>query len=360
MVALITSRLSKNKGCGHTVGRRRNGERARCSAPRRTGSRGAASEQPVRHVGPFSWVLIAVLIAAIGAEPAAAELLFGTGPAGSFSHFAGRAICREINRADADISCRVVAAPGDTHNLTNLQQGSLDLALVDSKPLYDATHQSGAFEFINIRYDNIGVLLPLYDVPMLIIARRSAGIRTLDQVAGRRINAGAPRSEAHFAMDLIMGAKGWQRDDFKVFQELPAAQSQDTMAFCHGDVDAMAHVGVHPDVRLRQLMALCSAAAVSTLDEDLAAVVRREPAYTAVTIPADAYAAGNPALDAIGTTVVLVASLGVDDADIRAVLSVLAANQRQLRLIHPALSGFSADPAGARDVGVPRHPGAMP
>ena len=78
----------------------------------------------------------------------AMDILLGTGEAGSFSHFTGRTVCRIVNRHVPDLNCKVIPATGDIHNLTNLQGGSIDIALVDSRMLNDAFTQAGYFEFL--------------------------------------------------------------------------------------------------------------------------------------------------------------------------------------------------------------------
>ena len=131
-------------------------------------------------------------------------------------------------------------------NLTNLQSGSLDLSIINSNVLEGAVKKSGQFQFLDINYSNLSILTPLYARPIGIIVRSNAGISSLNDLKGKRINAGAPGSIERQAMDLILKAKGWSVSDFKRFEELPTSHAQDTMAFCQGTVQAMIIVGVHP------------------------------------------------------------------------------------------------------------------
>ena len=123
-------------------------------------------------------------------------MLLGTGVAGGFSHFTGRAICRILNRSPGELNCQVIACVRTIiDNLTNLNGGSLDLALLDSRLLYDAMTRKGQFQFLDIRYDNLGALLPLYQLPILLVARVDAGIAGLSDLKGKRINIGIARHE---------------------------------------------------------------------------------------------------------------------------------------------------------------------
>lgn len=298
------------------------------------------------------------LIGSITSMASAADILTGTGPEGSFSHFVGRAICRAINRSADSLACDVIPADSGTHNLTNLNGGSLDLALIDSRLLVDAMARSGRFAFLDIRYDNLGLLLPLYQLPVVLIARADSGIATLADVKGKRINAGIPRSAVREAVDFILAAKGWTKRDFKLVQELPPTLSQDTMAFCHGAFEAMFHIGVHPDSALEQLMNLCDALLLGLDDNDIARQVAAHPGYSPANIPATAYPGMPKPVATFATTIHLVASGSLDDQTTRTILEGLQANQSSLRNIHPALGQLMVARSNGPDIGVKLHPGA--
>ena len=110
------------------------------------------------------------------------DILLGTGETGTFSHFTGRTICRIINGHADDINCKTVPASGNVHNLTNLREGSLDIGLIDSRMLHDAMNKTGYFEFLDISYDNLRVLVPLYDVPVTLVVRSDDGINSLEEL----------------------------------------------------------------------------------------------------------------------------------------------------------------------------------
>ncbi len=300
----------------------------------------------------------AVVLGTVPLAADAGDVLLGTGAAGDFSHFTGRAICRILNRSAGELNCRVIPASDDIHNLTNLNGGSLDLALLDSRLLHDALTRKGRFQFLDIRYDNLGGLLPLYDLPILLVARGDAGIAGLSDLKGKRINIGIARTRVREAVDFIMTVKGWAKTDFKLVQELPATLSQDAMAFCHGSVDAMVHIGVHPDSAMQQLMDLCAAVPVDMDDDDITRAVNETPAVSPIMIPAAAYPGLEKPVASFGTTILLVASGSLDDETTMAIMAALEKHQASLKSIHPALAQFSAKPAGDPDIGLSLHPGA--
>ena len=286
------------------------------------------------------------------------DILLGTGETGTFSHFTGRMICRMINRYADDIDCKSVTATGDVHNLTNLQGGSLDLAVVDSRMLQDAMNKTGYFEFLDIGYENLRALFPLYDVPVALVARSDARITSLQALKGKRINIGAPRSLQQLAFDAIMKAKKWSKGDFSLVGELSASQSQDTMAFCHGTIQAMIHIGVHPDSSLQQLFKLCKAGLVNMNDRDIGKLIKDHPAFAKVDIADDTYPSQPKGITTFGTRMILIASENLDHQTIYRITAAIDGHRKYLRGAHRALADFSVTAKKVNVAGIQLHPGA--
>ena len=287
------------------------------------------------------------------------DVLLGTGAAGSFSHFTGRTICRIITKHAGDIQCKVVSAPDDVYNLTNLQGGSLDMVLVDSLLLHDAIGKTGYFEFMDISYDNLRALIPLYDVPIALVVRKDANVHTLEDLKGKRINAGAPRSLRHLAVDTIMKVKNWSKRDFRLIEELPSSHAQDTMAFCHGTIQGMLHIGVHPDPSLQKLFRLCKAGLIDMRDKDIEKLVNTHPAFSKTDIAGNTYPSQPRAVITFGTRMMLIASGDLDDQTVHRIIGALYEQQQKLTRAHPALSDITAQKVEKEQMGLPLHPGAV-
>lgn len=136
------------------------------------------------------------------------ELLIGTGQVGTFSYFAGKTVCRTINTYDNDLTCQPVPSENYTDSLTNVLSGALDMALVNSKMIYDAFHGAGYFQYISLEYDQLRLLMPLYQMPISLIVRRDAKITSLGGLAGKRVNVGAPFTLQNIVFKEIMAAEG--------------------------------------------------------------------------------------------------------------------------------------------------------
>lgn len=291
-------------------------------------------------------VLVAAPTSALGLD-----LRFGFPADDAFARFAGRTVARLIDRHAVALHCQAVAGPDDVHNLTNLQGGSIDLTLVDGLTLQAAVQRTGRFAFLDVPYDQLRCLVTLYRLPATLVVQSGAGILSLDDLAGKRFNAGVRGSAARSAADFLLEAKGWTPADFALFQELSDSHGEDTMAFCHGTVQAMVHVGGHPDDGLRQLFRLCGAALVDLRDPETDALVAAHPALVPMEIPAGTYPSQSRSIATFGTRVVLAVSADLDDETAGQVVRVLTGQRRALQAAHPALV-----PKTVADCVLPPHP----
>ncbi len=286
------------------------------------------------------------------------ELLLGTGKSGTFSHFSGRMLCRTISQQLPDVTCSLQVAEDEVDNLTDLQSGFVDLAIVNSNVLVDAVNKSGMFQFLDINYENLTILTPLYDRPVGIIVRADAGIANLNDLKGKRVNGGAPGSVERRSMELIMKAKGWSVDDFALFEELPTSQSQDTLAFCQGTVQAMLNVGVHPTLSIHNLLKKCKAQLLDINDDDIDKLVANRPSYWQTEINSESYPGPESRVQTFGTRAILVASSAIDQETASAIVKAIYDNQKRLQRNHPALSLYPVQEARKGIESLQLHKGA--
>ena len=286
------------------------------------------------------------------------ELILGTGEIGSFSYFSGRMLCRTINRQLPDVTCLTRASDDEIDNLTNLQNGSFDLAIINSNILDSAVNKSGVFQFLDINYDNLAILTPLYDRPIGIFIHDNAGIEVLNDLKGKRINGGAPGSTERRSMELILNAKGWSVDDFVRFEELPASYGQDTMAFCQGTVQAMLTVSVHPSLSTQRLFDNCKAQLLDINDDAIDKLVDALTPYWKTEINATSYDGQKKSARTFGTRAMLVVSNSIDQDTAYAIVKILYENKIRLQRSHPALSLYPKEESRKGIKGIQLHEGA--
>jgi TRAP transporter TAXI family solute receptor len=289
---------------------------------------------------PASILFLALLICSVPLTASCYELIVGAGPEGTFSHYIGKVFCRKLEKHQPDISCNLGDPAGQVDYLTNVQGGSVDLALVDSQILHDAQEGKGPFAFLDISYDRIRMVAPLYMVPVTIVVHDNGGITSSSQLPGKGVNVG-PIGSVKRAMFLqVMDASGWSEHDFPLLGELSSSMSQDVLGFRQGRYQAMVHRGVHPDRSVSQLLSDSRARLVGFTGAQVSDMVSSNAALSVTTIPADIYEGTGQDTFTFGSTVALITSEDLDNDTARAITGMLIKEEAVLQGMHPALSAF--------------------
>lgn len=283
-----------------------------------------------------TFFLIILAFVAFSSPPCHAyELIIGTGNVGTFSHFAGKAVCRTINKVDNDLTCRSVPSENYTDSLTNVLAGSLDMALVNSKMIYDAFNGAGVFQYITLEYDQLRLLMPLYRMPISLLVRQDAKIKNLDDLAGKRVNGGALLSLQNIVFQEIMVAEGWQKDSFSLYQNLSAANAQDFIALHSGSVQAMLHIGMHPDEKLERGLAKGRTDIVGVSGPAVRGLIDSNSGFYRQSIPSGTYPGHSHDIDTLSLETLLITSADTDDETVNLILEAIFAAKQQLQATHP-------------------------
>ena len=295
------------------------------------------------------FILTAVLLFTPFSASYALEIFLGTSPSGTFDHHTGRAICRMLNNLTEGLECSVKPASDASHadaavhNLTNVRSGSLDLGIVDSTMQANAVHKMGIFEFSEISYDNLRSLFSLNSIPFTLIAHRGAGIRSLDDLRGKTVNIGNHGSSQREIMNSLMASKNWSKKEFKLVEQMSTTRSQDSMALCHRNVDAIVRVNVHPDSTIEQVVKLCDAELISLSGPDILQFIQLNPSYQAVDIPGGTYASNPTAVSTFGVKATFITSEEMDEDSVYAVVKTLFENIDRLKRLHPSFASLSPE-----------------
>ena len=303
--------------------------------------------------------LTAGLIAAGAACAAAASpLTIGTGSRAGVYFQAGRGICDILSGADETrgLSCQALSSAGSIANLRDLRAGRLQLGIAQSDWQYHAVN--GTDRFSDDKPDpGLRALFSLHGEAFTLVARRDANIARLEDLAGKSVNIGNPGSGQRGTMEVVMHQMGWDRRSFSLIEELPA--SQQSLALCHGRVQAMVYIVGFPNESVEQAARLCDAAIVEVSGRAIKTLIAKYPFYSAMRIPGGLYA-GNPRdVQTFGVTATVVASTELDAETAYAITKAVFENLDRLRGMHPAFRHLIHKHMVSRGLTAPLHQGAL-
>lgn len=302
--------------------------------------------------------LAAALMAATSGALAQGErpLLIGTGPVVGIYFPAGGAICNMMNRAAGAPVCAVVSSEGSAANLQALQAGELDLAIVQSDWQYHAVRANGSGEAEG-RFEGLRAVFSLHGEPVTIVARADAGIDSIEDLKGKRVNLGLPGSPGRTSAEALLAAMGWSLADLGTVAEL--APEHQPSALCSGVIDAYILPTAHPSGAVAEATQGCGARLVPITGAPAERLVSDNPFYAFATIPGGTYG-GNPdpiASFGLKATVVTRADVGPERvyALVKAVFDDLPSFASQ----HPAFAGLEPSAMAHDGNTAPLHEGAL-
>lgn len=310
-------------------------------------------------------VLVFTLSLVVFTPVLALDILVGSAQSGTFNHRVGRALCQLINSKAEEIQCDVVPADSglhssDTvHTLANVLSGGLDLGIVDSSIQYDAVNRTGQFEYFDFSFDNLRSLFSMNGIPFTVAVQGNEGLNSLTDLKGKKINVGNPGSSHRAIMDNLMRVKGWQKKDFSLMEELPATQSQDTLALCFGSVDAVVRFDTHPNADTKHIVDLCDARLLNIAGAEVNKLLVDKPYYFELSIPASTYASNSDLVHTFGLLETIVTTDSLDEESAYLLVKAVFENLEWLRSRHPAFSMLTPVDMSSRGLSVPLHPGAL-
>ena len=300
--------------------------------------------------------LVSMLLPLLVSPAQADDILIGTGSKSGVYFQVGRSICRLLNRNAADVSCKPLETAGSVSNLANVEGGALEVGIVQSDIQHHAVHRSGPYRYVDRRHDNLRALFSLYVEPFNLVVRRDAGISGLDDLKGRRINIGNSGSGHRETMEVVMRAKGWTEADFQLVTELPA--SEQTMALCHKQVQAMVYTAGHPNASVGHAIELCDAMLVEVSGAEIDRLVSDHPFYAYTSIPAGAYPGVDRPVKTFGTLATVVSSSDIDDELVYTLVKTIFRNLDRFKRMHKAFHGLDPMAMVGKGLAAPLHPGA--
>ncbi|MFG6138190.1 TAXI family TRAP transporter solute-binding subunit [Halomonas sp. B23F22_10] len=302
----------------------------------------------------------ALLGAAMFASPAMAQdeeqfITIGTGGQTGVYYVVGQSVCRLVNRLDdANIKCNAPSTGGSVANVNGIKSGELDMGVVQSDVQYQAYNGTGNFE--DEAYDKLRAVFRVHGEPLTILARADAGIETLDDLEGKRVNIGNPGSGQRNTMEVVMDAKGWTQDSFSLASQLDAAEMASALA--DNNIDAMAYVVGHPNGAIQEATTTVDSRLVALNDEDVQGIVEEYPYYSMSVIPGGLYKGNPDDVETFGVAATFVTDSDTSDEVVYQTVKAIFDNFDRFKQLHPAFANLDPQEMVTQGLSAPLHEGA--
>lgn len=309
----------------------------------------------------FACLFAAAFLSSFGAAPSsqAAEkfITIGTGGVTGVYYPAGGAICRLVNRGRKNhgIRCSVESTGGSIDNLNAIAKGELDIAMAQSDWQYHAYKGTNIFKDQGAM-TKLRSMFSLHSEPFTVVARKDSGIKTFDDLKGKRVNIGAPGSGMRGTMETIMKKKGWTAKDFKQATEIKA--SEQAQALCDNKIDVMIYAAGHPNGAVQEVTTSCDTVIIPVTGPDIDALVKENPYYAQAVIPGGMYTGTDADVKTIGVKATFVTSSDVNEEVIYQVVKAVFDNFDNFKTLHPVFAGLDPKTLVSEGNTAPLHAGA--
>ena len=284
-------------------------------------------------------------------------ITIGTGGQTGVYFVVGQSICRLVNRGSAEhnLKCTAPSTGGSIANLNAIKAGDMDMGVAQSDWQFHA--YNGTSEFEGNKFDKERAVFSVHGEPFTVIARADAGIKTFDDLKGKRVNVGNPGSGQLATMQVVLDAKGWTMADFSLASELKPAEQ--AAALGDNKVDAIIYTVGHPNGSIQEAVSTVDAVLVPVTGEAIDKLVADNAFYAKATIPGGMYKGSDAETETFGVKATFVTSADVPDDVIYEVVKAVFDNFDRFKKLHPAFENLKEEEMIKDGLSAPLHPGAI-
>lgn len=284
-------------------------------------------------------------------------LTIGTGGVTGTYYPTGGAIARMVNigRKTHGIRVSVESTGGSVYNLNAIAAGKLDIGISQSDWQYHAYKGTGKFNDKGANPD-LRAVFSVFAEPVTVVARADSGIRTFQDLKGKRVNIGTRYSYQRAMMEMMMQELGWTKSDFQLAAELKS--SEQARALCDNKLDAVVYTVGHPSGSVLDVTNTCDARIIPVSGVFVDQLVAENPFYRTAVIPGGMYR-GNPYdIKTFGVGATVVTSSKVPEHLIYYVVKSVFEDFERFKRLHPAFAYLKKSQMVKDSLSAPLHRGA--
>lgn len=306
---------------------------------------------------PILTIMMSLSLMSCGAETDDHFITIGTGGVTGIYYPSGAAICRMVNRhrTEHGLRCSVEATGGSIYNVRAIRKGDLDIGFTQSDWQYHALRGSSVFEKEG-PYEGLRSVFSLHSEPFTVIARQDSGIKTFQDLKGKRVNIGNPGSGSRATVEALMAKMGWREQDFAIASELKAAEQ--SQALCDNKLDAIIYIVGHPSGAIKEATTSCQSFVVEVSGPEVDKLVAETPYYSKAIIPGGMYNGSDQDVETFGMRAVFLTSDQAEEEMIYQVTRAVLGNLDNFKRLHAAFQLLELEEMSKAGLVAPLHPGA--
>lgn len=315
----------------------------------------------------LSIVTIAILGLIVGgfafaqqAQTKAKFITIGTGGITGVYYPTGGAICQMINKKKDTygVRCTVESTGGSVFNINAVLSGDMDFGIAQSDIQYKAYQGVGEWKEKGPQKD-LRSVFSLHTEAVTLVAADDAGIKSITDLKGKKVNIGNPGSgQLQNCMDILPIFGIDPEKDIKA-EQAKAAEGPSLLQ--DGRIDAFFYTVGHPNGAIKEATAGARKARIVPISGAMAdEVIKKYPYYVKTVISMSHYpsAVNKEDVETLGVKATLITSAKVPEEVVYAIVKEVFDNFEDFKALHPAYAELSKEKM-LQGLSAPIHPGAM-
>ena len=285
-------------------------------------------------------------------------IAIGTGGQTGVYYVVGQSICKLVNRdtGKTGIKCTAPSTGGSIDNINSIRSGARGMGVAQSDWQYFAYNGTSKFEDQG-PYKELRAVFSVHPEPFTVVARADSGIKTFEDLKGKRVNIGNPGSGQRGTMEVLMEKLGWSMGDFVLASELKAAEQ--SAALCDNKVDAIIYAVGHPSGSIQEATTSCDSLVIPVTGAAVDELVGSNPFYAKAVIPGGMYRGTDQDVETFGVRATFVSSTATDNDTVYAVVKAVFDNFKRFKRLHPAFGNLDEKSMIKDGLSAPLHDGAV-
>lgn len=283
-------------------------------------------------------------------EAGTGRLTIATGNATGVYYVVGGGLAQLIE-ANTELSATAAETGASVQNIQQLVAGDYDIAFSLADTAADAVNGEASFE----SPQPIRALTRIYSNYTHVVVRADSNITSVQDMAGKRISTGSPKSGTEVIANRLLEAAGIDPNTGVSAQRLDLTKTVDGMK--DGTIDGLVWSGGLPTPAITDLFTTLGESVrfidVTSLLPELKKI---NPVYDEGTIPATTYKSGQDVPTIVVPNVLLVKE-DFDEGTACALTKLIFDKKSDLEKVHPAVKDIVLDDA-AQTEPIQLHPGA--
>lgn len=256
----------------------------------------------------------------------------------------------QLIEEETGISTTAESSQASAANMTALKDEKAEIAFVQTDIAYYAAN--GELMFEGDKIDMVSAIGALYPETVQLVTTAKSGIKTFDDLKGKKVSVGAPGSGTFANAEQLLEIHGLTMDDIDP-QNLDFGESQESLQ--SGQIDAAFITAGAPTAAVETLNATTDVVIVPVEEAKADELIEKYPYYAKDVVPKGTYGL-EADVPTVSVGAMLVVQNNIPDDVVYDVTKAIYENAASLT--HPK-GKFVKPETGLDGIGIPVHPGAQ-